>query len=195
MTKLFSIFGAIALVVLLGAGCGPGGAPYGQGEGGPGPAPGTENQVGGGGTVSGIQDVCNFFPKELIEEAIGRPIVKSEVPLSDKKICFYYTLYSDTFDHTPYGDEPGGTPVVVTYDYKDFAKDKISNEKTGSKYVKDNTIGMDNFVVSGSSGDIWQVVLVLGQDKYLEIHFVHDAVTGAELVKIGAKFAEKIKGQ
>lgn len=184
--KLFAILAVAALIVTLGAGCGGG------------TSSGPEGQTGGGGgtgAAAGIADVCNYFPKELIEEAIGKPIVKVEVPFMGKESCFYYTLYSDTFDHTPYGDEPGGTPIVVVYDDEDFAKDRISNEKTGSTYAKDETIGMDNFVVRDHGGTIWQVVLILGQDKYIRMHFVHSAINGEELVKIGAKFAEKIKGQ
>ncbi len=181
--KLFAVLGAVAFVALLGASCGGGGPT----TGGPG------GTTGGG--ASDIEKVCSYFPKELIEEAIGKPIVKTEVPFVDEKSCFYYTLYTETFDHTPYGDKPGGTPVVAVYDDEDFAKDRISNEKSGSKYAKDETIGMDNFVVRNHAGKIWQVVLVLGGDKYIRMHFVHDAITGEELVKIGAKFAERIKGQ
>lgn len=185
--KLCAVLGAVAFVALLGASCG-GGGPTAGGNGGGGGG-------GGGGGSPAISDVCNYFPKELIEEAIGKPIVKVEVPFMGKESCFYYTLYTDTFDHTPYGDEPGGTPVVVVYDEKDFAKDKISNEQSGNTYVKDETIGMDNFVVRDHGGNIWQVVLILGNDKYIRMHFVHSAITGEELVKIGAKFAGRIKGQ
>lgn len=145
------------------------------------------------GKTGGIEDVCNYFPKELIQEAINKPIVKVEVPFVDGNSCFYYTQYSETFDHTPYGDSPGGTQVVVVYDDKDFAKDRISNEKGGSTYTKDETISMDNYVVRDHGGTIWQVVLILGGDKYIRMHFVHQAITGPELVKIGARFAQRIQ--
>jgi hypothetical protein len=144
-------------------------------------------------TASGISNICEYFPKELIESAIGKSIVKVESPFSDNKSCFYYTFYSDTYDHTPYGDEPGGTPIVVVYDDEDLAKDKISNEKSGNTYRSDASIGMDNYVVKNNVGKIWQTVLILGGEKYIRIHFVHDAATGEDLVKIAAKFAEKIK--
>jgi hypothetical protein len=164
---------------------------------------GTENNTGdnnqsltGGNenksTASGIADVCNYFPKELIESAIGKPIVKVETSIASDKSCLYYTTYSETYDHTPYGDKPGGTPIVVVYDDEDLAGDKITNEKHGSVYGSDASIGMDNYVVKNTAGKIWQTVLILGDEKYIRMHFVHDAVTGEDLVKIATKFAERI---
>jgi len=54
---------------------------------------------------------------------------------------------------------------------------------------------MDNYVVRNNTGKIWQTVLILGNDKYLRIHFIHDAVKGEDLVKIAKKFAEKIRSK
>jgi len=160
----------------------------------PSPSSGSSNtQSKSGSKSSDITAVCNYFPKELIEEAINKPIVKVEVPFVDEKSCFYYTQYSETFDHTPYGDEPGGTPVVVVYDDKDFAKDKAYNETHGSKFAKDDSISMDNYVVRDNTNEVWQVVLILGNDKYIRMHFVHQAITGPELLKIGVRFAQKIQ--
>jgi hypothetical protein len=140
-----------------------------------------------------ISNVCNYFPKELIESATGKSIVKVESPFTDNKSCFYYTFYSETYDHTPYGDKPGGTQVVAVYDDEDLVKDKVSNEKSGNIYGSDASIGMDNYVVKNSAGKIWQTVLILGNEKYIRIHFIQDAVTGEDLVKIAKKFAEKIQ--
>ncbi|MFA5392179.1 MAG: hypothetical protein WC306_00585 [Candidatus Paceibacterota bacterium] len=147
--------------------------------------------------ASSIEDVCSYFPKELIESAINKPVLKvEESTLTGTKNCLYYTIYTDDYEYSPYsGRSPGGAPVVVTYstDTAELEKDKISNEKTGSKYEKDESIGMDNYVVRDFGGTIWQVILFLGQDKYIRMHYVHSAVTGPELLKIGIKFAEKIQ--
>jgi hypothetical protein len=142
---------------------------------------------------SGLADVCNYFPKELVEAAIGRPIVKVETSILGKEICNYYTAYSETYDHTPYGDKPGGPQLVVVYDTEDFLKDKASNEKTGSTYTSDSSIGMENFVVKNNINKIWLTALSLGNGVFLRFKAIDDAVTGEELVKIAAKFAEKIK--
>lgn len=141
-----------------------------------------------------ISKVCDYFPKELVEAAIGKPIVKTQVPITGDDSCDYYTSYSETYDHTPYGDKPGGPKVVVVYDTKDFAEDRVTNEKFGSKYEKDPSIGMDNFVMRNNVKKIWQTALVLGDEKYIRIKFIDDAVTGDDLVKIAQKFAEKITG-
>lgn len=141
----------------------------------------------------GMADVCKYFPKDLVEKAIGKPIVKVEESMFGSEICKYYTAYSQTFDHTPYGDKPGGPFVIVTYDTKDFVKDRVTNEKHGSVYTRDGSIGMDNFVVRSHANEIWLTALVLGGEKYIRIQCRHDAVKGDDLVKIARKFAEKIK--
>jgi hypothetical protein len=142
---------------------------------------------------SGMSDVCNYFPKSLVEEAIGRPIVKTQPSIIGKDVCEYYTAYSETYDHTPYGDKPGGPHVVVVYDTEDFLKDKATNEKHGSKYESDSSIGMENFVVKNNINKIWLTALALGNNVFLRFKAIDDAVTGEELVKIAAKFAEKVK--
>lgn len=142
---------------------------------------------------SDVMDVCDKFPKNLVEEAIGRPIVKSQASMLGKEVCEYYTSYSETYDHTPYGDKPGGPKVVAVYDTKDFLKDKASNEKSGSKYESDSSIGMENFVVKNNINKIWLTALALGNNVFLRFKAIDDAVTGEELVKIAQKFAEKIK--
>jgi hypothetical protein len=155
--------------------------------------PGGQESEQNGQISSGIENVCEYFQKELIESAIGKSIVKVESPFSDNKSCFYYTFYSETYDHTPYGDKPGGTQVVVVYDDEDLIEDKAYNETHGSIYGSDPAIGMENYVVRNNVNKIWQTVLILGQEKFIRIHFIDDAVTGEDLVKIAAKFAERIK--
>lgn len=143
--------------------------------------------------AGGMADVCKYFPKELVESAIGKPIVKAEASLIGSEVCAYYTAYSQTYDHTPYGDKPGGPHVVVVYDTKDFAKDRPINEKHGSVYTRDPSIGMDNYVVRNNVGKIWMTALAVGNDTYIRFKAIDKAVTGDDLVKIARKFAEKVK--
>jgi hypothetical protein len=143
--------------------------------------------------AGGIADVCKYFPKQLVEQAIGKPIVKVEVSVLGSEGCIYYTSYSPTYHHTPYGDKPGGPEIVVVYDTKDFAKDKVTSEKRGSVYTRDPSISMDNYVVRDHANQIWLTALVLGNEKYIRLKAIHDAVTGEDLVKIARKFAEKIR--
>ena len=141
--------------------------------------------------TGGIEDVCNYFPKELVEKAIGRPIVKVEDATLADPTCNYYTSYSEKYEHTPYADHPGGPHVVVVYDTKDFAKDRVINEKSGTKYETDSSIKMNNFVMKNSANEIWQVALDYGGEKYIRIKSIDNAVTGEELVKIATEFAAK----
>lgn len=142
----------------------------------------------------GVADVCNYFPKELVEKAIGKPIVKTEVPIIGSENCYYYTQYIEDYEKSYSGKKkPGGPHVVAVYDFDDFAKDRVTNEKHGTTYETDASIGMDNFVMRNNIKKIWQTALVLGNDKYLRIKFVDDAVTGEDLVKIAKEFAGKIK--
>lgn len=144
---------------------------------------------------SGVADVCNFFPKELVETAIGRKIAKVETNDLADKACYYYTQWIENYENSySGGKKPGGPKIVVVYDTKDFAKDKISNEKSGSKYSNDPSIPMSNWVVRNNINKIWLVALDLGDEKYIRMKSFDDAVTGEELVKIGIEFAKKIKG-
>jgi hypothetical protein len=146
--------------------------------------------------VSGVADVCNYFPKELVESALGKTIPKAEkVDIGDPS-CYYYTQYIDNYENSYSGEKkPGGPKIVVVYDTKDFAKDRISNEKSGSKYTNDSSIGMDNFVVRNNVNKIWLVALSLGGERYIRMKAFDDAVTGEELIKVAKKFAEKIQNE
>lgn len=140
----------------------------------------------------GVADVCNFFPKELVEKALGKAIPKIETVDVGDPSCNYYTKYEDNYENSySGGKKPGGPKIVVVYDTKDFEKDKASNEKSGSKYTSDSSIGMDNYVVRNNVNKIWLVALSLGDGKYVRMKAFDDAVTGEELVKIAKEFATK----
>jgi len=137
-----------------------------------------------------IDDVCNYFPKELVEEAIGRPIVKVEGPgLMTDKVCNYYTDWQEGF----YGGRLGGGPNIAVVVEEGLAAWKANKEKNGYLLEKDPSITMDHYIVRNSAKQIWQVTLILGTDKYLRIQANHSAVDGPGLIKIAAKFAEKIQ--
>lgn len=141
-----------------------------------------------------IKDVCSYFPKELIESAIGKPIVKQEKVLSFS--CGYYTSYSENYEHTLYSDEPGGPYVTVIYEEvapEEFTRLRAFNESSGDRYETDPSIRMDNYVMRNKKNEVWQTVLVLGGDKYIRIKSVDNAVPGEDLIKIARVLAENIK--
>jgi hypothetical protein len=181
------LFGAVALLMAItfaGAGCGgPGGA-----------GPDADKSSGKSGK-SDMEQVCKYFPKELVEEAIGRPIVKVEdTSIAEDFICDYYTIWSETYDHTPYGDKPGGAPVVVVLEEDTtVTANKADLEKYGYTYKKDDSLPVDNLMFySRGAKTPYRVDLIISENKFFRINTVHSAVTDAEIMKIAKRFAERI---
>ena len=183
MTKKF-LFGFVAVLtalVLTGAGCGAPGAS----------GPGTTAKGG----KSEQEQVCKYFPKELVEEAIGRPIVKVEDnSIAEDYICNYYTSWSETFDHTPYGDHPGGPQIVVVLEEDTtVAANKADLEKYGYTYKKDDSLPVDNLMFySRGAKTPYRVDLIISENKFFRITSNHFAATDEEIVKIGKRFAERM---
>jgi hypothetical protein len=141
-----------------------------------------------------FKDLCIYFPQKLIETTIGKPIIKVEKFSLLYSSCSYYTQYLENYEITYSGDKkPGGPPVIVVYDTQDFARDKIINEKSGTTYETDPTIGMDNVVMRNTSHQIWQTTFVLDNDKYIRIKAIDKAVRGNDLVNIARAFVQKLK--
>jgi len=145
-------------------------------------------------TSSAIDDVCNYFPKELVEQAIGRPIVKVEGSFySSYTSCYYYTDWQEDFG----GDKPGG-PSIIVLAMKDNVEDiKAELEQHGNILETDPSIQGEHYTVRSPvdnvwKSEIWRVDIVLGPEKVIEIKDAHGAASSEELVKIAAKFAEKI---
>lgn len=182
--KLF--FGTIALItVMILAGCG-------ASNGGTGGTKETADK-GGKTEASGMEAVCKYFPKELIEEAIGRPIVRVEdSSIAEDYICIYYTDYSETYDHTPYGDKPGGANIVVVLEDESLTASKADLEKYGYTFTKDESYAVDNRLVS-SGKDVYRADLIVNDNRFFRITSNHFAANADEIVKIGKRFAERMK--
>lgn len=185
MPKKF-LFGAMALMMaIMLSGCGgpSGGANTATDK--------SDKKVG----ASGMEDVCKYFPKELVEEAIGRPIVRVEGDsIVEDHLCDYYTTWSETYDHTPYGDKPGGAMVVVVFeDDSSVTASKAEFDKYGYTYKKDDSLPVDNLMVySRGSKTPYRVDLIVSENKFFRINAIHSAVTDEEIVKIGKRFAERM---
>jgi hypothetical protein len=144
--------------------------------------------------VSGVEAVCKYFPKELIEEAIGRPIVRVEdSSIAEDYICIYYTEYSETYDHTPYGDHPGGPQIVVVLEEDEsVTSSKADLEKYGYTFTKDDSYPVDNRLVS-SGKEVYRADLIINENKFFRITSNHFAVNADEIIKIGKRFAERMQ--
>jgi hypothetical protein len=180
------LFGAMALMMaIMLSGCG---APNGTGT-----TADKSDKVKSGG---GMEEVCKYFPKELVEEAIGRPIVKVEDnSIAEDFICNYYTSWSETYDHTPYGDHPGGPQIVVVLEEDTtVAANKADLEKYGYTYKKDDSFPVDNLMFySRGAKTPYRVDLIISENKFFRITSNHFAATDEEIVKIGKRFAERMK--
>lgn len=181
------LFGAMALmmaIIFAGAGCG--------GPGGAGP---TADKSDKGKSAGGMEEVCKYFPKELVEEAIGRPIVKVEdESMVVDHICTYYTVWSETYDHTPYGDKPGGAGIVVVLEDESVADNKTEFEAKGYTFKKDESYSWDNYLItSRGSKTPYRADLIVNENRFFRINSNHFAATDEEIVKIGKRFSERMK--
>ena len=145
-------------------------------------------------TSNAIDDVCNYFPKELVEQAIGRPIVKVEGSFySSYTSCYYYTDWKEDFG----GDKPGGPSINVLVMKDNVEEIKAELEQRGNILETDPSIQGEHYTVRSPvdnvwRSEIWRVDLVLGPEKFVEVKCAHGAASSEELVKIAAKLAEKI---
>ena len=167
----------------------------GAGCGGPGSGMPNADKPSGKSGKSDVEQVCKYFPKELVEEAIGRPIVRTEdSSIVEDFICNYYTIWSETYDHTPYGDKPGGAPVVVVLEADTtVTANKADLDKYGYTYKKNDSLPVDNLMFySRGAKTPYRVDLIISENKFFRINTVHSAVTDAEIMKIAERFAERM---
>jgi hypothetical protein len=140
-----------------------------------------------------VKDVCKYFPKELVEEAIGKPIVRAANDNQIYDTCQYYTAYTQDFDHTPYGDNPGGPHIIVVLNEENEATARAKSEKDGYKFEKDPSFSWEHYLVtSPGSKTPFRVDLIIDDNSYFMIKSNHFAATDAEIVKIGKRLSERM---
>lgn len=174
--KIFLILFAMVLIVTLGFGCKKEKTP-------------TESKpsVEGEKEIT-IENICNYFPKELIEEAIGRNIVKTEEALSNG--CDYYTDYKEDF----FGPGLSGGPhILIALNKEDYEqiKKELSRPGIDNEFVKDSRITVNHYLIKSRVGKVWEVDLFLKEKEYLGIKSNYEAASGEELIKIALKIIEK----
>lgn len=136
-------------------------------------------------------DICETIPKELVEEAIGRSIVKTGKGLGNS--CEYYTNYKEDF----FGPEQAGGPhILIGFSDEDYEKIKEDLSRPGidNQFVKDSRISVEHYLIKSRVGKVWEVDLFLKNGGYLGIKSNYEAVSGEELVKIALKIIEKYPG-
>ncbi|MEM4736719.1 MAG: hypothetical protein QXD41_02490 [Nitrososphaeria archaeon] len=132
-------------------------------------------------------NVCDLVPEKMIEETIGREIVKVEwVSLKTIKYCSYYTHYIDP--------QSGGSNIAIGFSNENYEEIKKDLQRPGldNEFIKDERISIDHYLIKDRVGKVWEVDLFLGNNWFLGIKSNHDAVTGEELIKIALKIIEEI---
>ncbi len=188
----FSAVAFVAVFIFLGAGCND---PT-HGEGGPGPEPGKETATKSK-SLSAMEDVCNYFPKEIVEEAIGKPIVHADnETLLSSNLCHYYTEYSEDYNKSPYGKtSPGGPHILVSLVEENHATEEIAKyEPKGYQFVKDDSFSWEHYLVkSKGSKTAYRVDLLIDENHFFMIKSNHFGATDEEIVKIGKRLSERMK--
>lgn len=142
--------------------------------------------------ISSGQDLCNIFSKESMEKAIGKSIVRVEPSPVSYVGCTYYTEYREDYNNTPGGKTPGGRSIHIVFEKSGLSAYKADKEKLGNKLEKSSDIKMDNLVIKRPNNSIWQVLLIVDQDKFYRMHFIQDPIDGQTLVKVGADLADAL---
>lgn len=185
----FGLLAIAAALIFLGAGCND---PT-HGEGGPGPEPGKESSGKVG--KSEMENICKYFPKELVEEAIGRPVLKIEdSSIAADHICIYYTVWSETYNHAPSGDQPGGAGLYVILEDMSVAENKAEFEKKGYTVKKDDSLAWNNLMFySAGKKTAYRADLIISENQFFRMHSTHFALTDTEIAKVAKRFAERMK--
>jgi len=129
-----------------------------------------------------VDDVCGQFTKEFIQNALGKPIVKTEPPQFDGLFNCRYFL-DDKNDH-----------VLLVFEYLKIANQKKGNEEMGRRTEESDKIPMRNMLVWQENGLLNSIFLVLGDDKFISINRSSESkLTTDELIGFAANIAKEIK--
>ena len=126
-------------------------------------------------------EVCEQFTKEFMEGILGKTIYKVAPSYAELTNCQYDL------------DEQGAN-VLLSLSFL-----SIDNQVKGHQLMKrivkaDDSIPMDNFVVTQEDGLINEIYLVLGPNKFLSINRSSGkSLSEQELLNLAQKLGQKIK--
>ena len=109
-----------------------------------------------------VEDLCGQFTKEFVENMLGQSLLRIEPSkLSGVYSCRYY--FSD--------DPPGiGNYLWLNLEYLSVERQKKGHELAGRSIKTDPRIKMEHLVVWQPDGQINEIYLVLGPQKFLSLN-------------------------
>lgn len=128
-----------------------------------------------------VEDICGQFTKEFVQNALGKPVVKTEKPkMGTLSNCTYYVNDKDY--------------VMLVLDYLKFDNQKIGQEAMGRKTEISSKIPMRNMLVWQENGLLNSLYLVLGDNKFISIQRTSSLeLSSDELISFAANLASQIK--
>jgi len=128
-----------------------------------------------------VEDLCGQFTNELISNALGKNIIKSQASENyNLHYCHYY------FDEQNY--------VMLNLEYLTIANQKTGQEKMNRTTTEDSKIPMRNMVVYQEDGQINTIYLVLSDDKFISINRTNNShLSSEELINFAANIGNVIK--
>ncbi len=149
-----------------------------------------DNGIGNRGEIE-IRDMCGQFSAEIIEEASGKQIVKTELK-NNGAYCQYFTEYSDDYYKLPNNKvSPGGLYFSLNYENLSIENQKKSHEFLDRTITTDPKIPMEHFLVIQEDGIINEVYLVIDENHFFSINRSSNKVLSEEEI---INFAVKIAG-
>jgi hypothetical protein len=128
-----------------------------------------------------IEDICGQFNQKFVENLLSRNITRIESSkIGSVYACSYY------LDDKEY--------IMLALDYLKVENQRIGQEAMGRKVEKNPKIPVDNFVVWQEDGEINNVYLILGSEKFLRLERSSTtALNNDQILDFSAKLGEAIK--
>ncbi len=132
-------------------------------------------------------DVCAEFSAELVGNAMGKEVVKTEGPsMASFYNCRYYFNYDEK---TKKGDN-----ILLNLENLDVARQKRGHEIMDRTITTNDKIKMEHFMAMQEDGQINSLYLVLGPNRFISINrSSFKAGTNEDIINLAEKLAEEIK--
>ncbi|MFH1244291.1 MAG: hypothetical protein V1487_01810 [bacterium] len=129
-----------------------------------------------------VEDICGQFTRQFVQNALGRPIVKTQPPEHESLFNCKYVL--DDQDNY----------VLLVFEYLGIDNQKKGQEMMGRTTEESGAIPMRNLVVKQENGTINTIYLVLGDMKFVSIdRSSGSGLTNEELLTFAGNVAREIK--